>query len=58
MDTWIMNGLLGISIIFIIFLSYLNWRILIVTEHIARTTGLFIQSLAEKSDLKENSENV
>jgi len=57
-DILIMNILLGISVLFLFVLLYINWRILFVTEHIARTTGLFIQSLAEKSDLKEDSKNV
>ena len=58
MDVWVMNTLLGISLFFLVLLSYINWRILIITETIARTTGLFIESLVEKSISKNNEENV
>ena len=56
MDIWVTIVLLGCSLAFMIFLAYINWRILIVTEHIARTTGFFIQTLADKSDLKEKGD--
>jgi len=58
MDTWVMNTLLGISLFFLVFLSYVNWRILIITETIARTTGLFMTSLVEKAGSKSDEENV
>jgi hypothetical protein len=58
MDTWIMNAFLGISLLFLIFLAYINWRILIITEIIARSTGLFLESLVKKSDSKSNEEDV
>ena len=57
MDTWVMNTLLGISLLFLVFLAYINWRILIITEQIARTTGLFIESLVEKSGSKNSEED-
>jgi len=57
MDTWIMNALLGVSLFLLVFLSYINWRILIITETIARTTGLFIESLVEKSVSKSSEES-
>ena len=58
MDTWIMNAFLGISLFLLLFLAYINWRILIITETIARTTGLFITSLVEKSVSKSSEEEV
>ena len=58
MDTWVMNALLGTSLLLLLFLAYINWRILIITETIARTTGLFIESLVEKSISKGNEEDV
>ena len=58
MDAWVMNALLGISLFFLVFLAYINWRILIITETIARTTGLFIESLVEKSVSKSSEEDV
>ena len=56
MDIWITIVLLGFSLVFMIFLTYINWRILIVTENIARTTAFFIQSLADKSNSKEKGD--
>jgi len=53
-----MNAFLGISLLFLIFLAYINWRILIITEIIARSTGLFLESLVKKSDSKSNEEDV
>ena len=53
-----MHVLLGVSLVFLIFLSYINWRILIITETIARTTGLFIESLVEKAASNNNEEDV
>ena len=58
MDAWVMNALLGISLLLLIFLAYINWRILIITETIARSTGLFLESLVEKSISKGNEEDV
>ena len=58
MSTWVQHVLLGVSLVFLIFLSYINWRILIITETIARTTGLFITSLVEKSVSKSSEEEV
>lgn len=57
MDIWIMNILLGVSLIFLIFLAWLNWRILLVTEYIARTSSLFNKFLIEKFS-KEDVDNV
>jgi len=57
MDAWVMNALLGISLFFLVFLAYINWRILIITERIASTTGLFIKSLVEKSSSKNSEED-
>ena len=58
MDVWIMNALLGFSLLLLLFLAYVNWRILIITERIASTTGLFIQSLVEKTVSNNNEEDV
>ena len=58
MDVWIMNALLGFSLLILLFLAYINWRILIITETIARSTGLFLESLVEKSISKGNEEDV
>ena len=57
MDVWIMNALLGISLLLLLFLAYINWRILIITETIARSTGLFLESLVEKSVSKSSEES-
>ena len=57
MDIWIMNIILGISLGFLIFLAWLNWRILLVTEYIARTSSLFNKLLMEKFS-GEDTENV
>ena len=56
MDIWITIVLLGFSLVFMIFLAYINWRILIVTENIARTTAFLYQSLADKSNSKEKGD--
>jgi len=58
MSTWVQHVLLGVSLVFLIFLSYINWRILIITETIARTTGLFIKSLVEKAASNNNEEGI
>ena len=58
MDTWVMNALLGTSLLLLLFLAYINWRILIITETIARSTGFFLESLVKKSDSKSSEENV
>ena len=57
MDIWIMNIILGISLGFLIFLAWLNWKILLVTEYIARTSSLFNKVLMEKFS-GEDIENV
>ena len=48
MDIWIMNIILVVSLIFIVFLVWLNWRILLVTEYIARTSSLLNKLLVSK----------
>ena len=53
-----MNALLGTSLLLLLFLAYINWRILIITENIARSTGFFLESLVKKSDSKSSEENV
>ena len=58
MSEWVMHILLGISLLLLLFLAYVNWRILIITERIASTTGLFIQSLVEKTVSNNNEEDV
>ena len=57
MDIWIMNIILGISLGFLIFLAWLNWRILLVTEYLARTSSLFNKFLVGKFS-GEDTENV
>jgi len=57
MDIWIMNIILGISLGFLIFLAWLNWKILLVTEYIARTSSLFNKFLVGKFS-GEDTENV
>ena len=53
MDIWIMNIILGVSLFFLVFLAWINWRILIVTEYIARTSSLFNKFLLEKFNIKD-----